>query len=609
MNRIRFVLIPLILLILTACSPAPAAGKQVTPSVTLPSTWTPTATATTNPTFTPTPTASPTPTLTPTPTPITLPVTNGTPVPDLPYEVITVENVYRLRQIARYGYPSLLDEKPYRLTADGKTIVVGTTLGPEFYDARTHEKTGGFEVEFLHSFDLTPDGQYLLTFAGETLTVWTRDGTVGELAEPQKVREFDLEIGDAWELNPVAISPDGALLAVQRKKADWQEIDRMDVYRVQDGSLLDTVRGSGVVFSPDGQYLATVFGPVQLYPVAELGKGWERHLPKTNLPWCSWWERCGIVFSPDGTLAALVFTARVDVYRVAERRLVRQVSGWEADQYHLPQVQFSADGGQMLITTPTVYVGWGKVKAKAQVIAVDIATGEWLSRSERESEVEEGFAYLDGGQVRTFQWVKESGELSEPVDWFHFDLGVDNHGQTRLVYKGSIETEKQKFIPKGYCASWYSRYGSLWAVLCLPCGARQIYHSDLRVVIYDEKSSKTVLIKDGGDPSALSDEILILTGPYEGIKVWSLDGKNHSTYDVEYNDVEYVHFTSAAINGKLAFAGGSEGELVALAVDYGEITKVAVTGSRISGMAFSPDGRFLATSESGGFTRVWAVVP
>ncbi len=154
MIRIRFVLPTLILLLATAglaaCIPAVSEPTaEATPTITPSPTAIPTSTPTTAPT------ASPTPTATATPTPVTLPVTNGTPIPDLPYEVITAENVHRLRQIARYGYPRLLDTNPYRLTADGKTIAVGTTLGPEFYDAQTQQKTGGFEVEFLRDFDLT----------------------------------------------------------------------------------------------------------------------------------------------------------------------------------------------------------------------------------------------------------------------------------------------------------------------------------------------------------------------------------------------------------------------------------------------------------------------
>ncbi len=404
MNRYRFILIPLILLFaaglgFSVLRLSSASGAVPAETVTIQTTATPTRTSMPTATATPTATLEPTATATPTPAPITLPVTNGTPIPDLPYEVITTENVQRLREIARYGYPRLLETNPYRLTADGKTIVVGTTLGLEFYDAQTQEKTGALEVEFLRDYDLTPDGQYLLTFAGEKLTVWTRDGRV--------VRAFDLPIGDAWALNPAALSPDGALLAVQRKKADWQEADKVDVYRVADGSLVDTVRGMGVVFSPDGQYLATVFdGSVRLYPVAELGQGWEKRLPKQTLPWCGDAnERCGLAFSPDGTLAAVVRAARVDVYQVAERKLVRQVSGWEAQgTYYLPQVQVAE--GRLLVTTLPVYDSQGKVQTPAQAIVVDIVSGEWVSKSD----VESGFAYLDGGQVRTFWWQAE-GEM------------------------------------------------------------------------------------------------------------------------------------------------------------------------------------------------------
>ncbi len=81
------------------------------------------------------------------------------------------------------------------------------------------------------------------------------------------------------------------------------------------------------------------------------------------------------------------------------------MSGWEVqDEYTLPSVQLGA--GKMLITTRPIYDGQGKVKSKAQVIAVDVASGEWLSQDE----IEEGFAYLDGEQVRVFVW-KAEGEM------------------------------------------------------------------------------------------------------------------------------------------------------------------------------------------------------
>lgn len=396
------ILFALFLTLLTACAPQVVDNAGLTSTVTLTATAAASATPTPTATFLPTATAtgSPTPTATPTPMLISLPVTNGTPVPDLPYEVITADNVHRLREIARYGYPRLLDETPYRLTADGKTIVVGTTAGIEFYDARTQAKNGGFEVEFLRAFDMSPDGGFILTRAGDTLTVWRQDG--------QKVREFALEAGDAWALNAVAISPDGTLLAVQRPRGQVVEPDRVDVYRVEDGSLVDTVRGMGAQFSPDGKYLATVFdASVRLYPVAELGQGWEKRLPRETLPWCGE-DTCGLVFSPDGTLAAVVRAGRVDVYQVETRKLVRQVSGWEEARYKVPLVSFTKDNQFVLIVTANPDFGWkfGVTNPYANAILVDISSGEWIS----EVPAPEGFVYPSKKEIWLFSW-KPKGEM------------------------------------------------------------------------------------------------------------------------------------------------------------------------------------------------------
>jgi len=205
----------------------------------------------------------------------------------------------------------------------------------------------------------------------------------------------------------VALSPDGALLTVQRKRADWQEQDKVDVYRVSDGALLDTVRGNGALFSPDGKYLATFFGgSVYLYPVAELGEGWEKRLPKQTLPWCALTEEgnCELVFSPDGSLAALIRAGRVEVYRVEERGLVHQLSGWEVqDAYSLPSVQFSRDGSRVLIVTAPLYDAQYNVKQPSRAMLVDVASGEWLSKQD----VPEGFVYTDGEAIRAFRWQAE----------------------------------------------------------------------------------------------------------------------------------------------------------------------------------------------------------
>lgn len=613
-------------------------------------TRTPAPTATAAPTAIPTATVEPTATPTPTQTLISLPVTNGTPVPDLPYEVITAENVHRLREIARYGYPRLLDENPYRLTADGKTIVVGTTAGIEFYDALTQAKNGGFEVDFLRAFDVSPDGRFILTLAGETMTVWTAEG--------EKVREFALEAGDAWALNAAALSPDGSLLAVQRKKMDWQEPDKLDVYRVEDGTLVDTVRGTGAQFSPDGKYLATLFdASVRMYPAEELGEGWEKRLPRQTLPWCGITEgRCELTFSPDGTLAAVVRAGRVDVYQVETRKLVRQVSGWEVqDTYTLPSVQFTPQGGQLLITTQPLYDSRGNVRKKAKTILVDVASGEWVINAD----APEGFAYPDGQTVRGFRWQAE-GEMPSAVEWLHPTIMVSNDGLTCLyvtdwwrlgwgkdaisyncenekcssIYGGWDEVifyggQKQyKFSREGNkgfifaddkkiavpVSDWVfgyvinSRY-LLWSVSYSQSGGESI--------VFDLQEGRSVLKTDYIHPDNffVKDNLLFMS---------DLSGTNLIVFDLEkqkrlstsekkqipqIEKIPNVLFFPVISRDGLLFRPFFDEKRSTLCVVSENECNPVLPFVEIATANFSPNGQFFATYGNDGFIRVWAVVP
>jgi WD40 repeat protein len=660
MKRFVFPLL-IFVLALAACTAAPQETAIQNTAA-----WTATAAATM--TATPETTATPTSAPTATPTSLVLPVTNGTPIPALPYEVITAENIQRLREIARYGYPRLLGEDslsfytnvpviPYRLTADGETLVVGTTLGLEFYDAQAQEKTGGFEVEFLESFDMTRDGGYLLTSAGGTLTVWTRDG--------QKVREFDLPVGDAWELNPVAISPDGALLAVQRVNADWQEADKVDVYRVADGSLVDTVRGNGVVFSAD--FLATVFdGSVRLYPVAELGQGWETRLPKQTLPWRGATEdvSCGLAFSPDGTLAAIIRPSRVDVYLVSDRRLVRQVSGWETqDKYTLPMVQFA--GGQMLITTPALHDKQGNVRVKSQAIVVDIASGEWVSKSE----IEGGLAYLEGEQVRLFPWagmnmtrllgIKNNGQLvvesekCQVVDssltcyWLSKDGQewrlVSEQGETVLQFKSLGENRLAVWVFPGYIV-----VNHVFGVGAFETGSVHIYDTGnatgnatvktkgvvgfanatpsgkVAVLTYDDT---LVVVEQGQKPKffqvsktligGMNDDVLVTLnygGAGDKFIFWSAaDLSKTGEWSAEfYFPADGNNWASLSPDGRLfLFSTGTAQDGIGVIPLQSDptLTYLLWEAGAIKGVSFSPDGRLLATYGDDNFIHVWAVIP
>lgn len=638
------ILFALFLILLTACAP------QVADAAVPTSTATPTASATVTPTATPTATAtaSPTPTPTATPTVISLPVRNGTPVPDLPYEVITAENILRLREVARYGYPRLLEGHPYRLTADGRTIVVGTTAGIEFYDAGTQRKTGSFEVDFLRSFDVTPDGRFVLTLAGENLTIFTAEG--------KKVREFNVETGGAMALNAVALSPDGSLLAVQRPRGQMVVADRVDVYRVSDGSLLDTVRGTRAVFSPDGKYLATAFdGSIRLYPAGELGQDWEKRLPKQSLPWCGGGDTCGLTFSPDGTLAAVVSKARVDVYQVETRRLVRQVSGWSGD--NLPSVLFSPDGGQVMIKIMPIWQGM-KIRTPARVIVVEINSGQWLVNED----APEGFVWFDGEKARAFKW-KAEGEMPPPIiEWLHPTVWVEDDGKVHLyvtdwwnlgweenaityncenekcnlIYGGWNEVifydgQKQyKFCreankDKGFIfaddkkivvpvSDWVfgyvinSRY-VLWSVAYSQSGGESM--------VFDLQEGKSVLKTSYIHPDNffVKDHLLFMSD-FSGthLVVFDLEKQNQlsTSEKKQIPQIEkYPNVQSFPVisRGGLLFRPFFDGKKSTLCVVSENECNPMLPSVEIATANFSPNGRFFATFGTDGFIRVWAVVP
>jgi hypothetical protein len=83
-----------------------------------------------------------------------------------------------------------------------------------------------------------------------------------------------------------------------------------------------------------------------------------------------------------------------------------------------------------VITTPALYDGQGNVRVKAQAILVDIASGEWVSKNE----VEEGFAYWDGEQMRAFRWQAE-GEMPQMYQ-YKITAGFDKAGHLNLYTYG-----------------------------------------------------------------------------------------------------------------------------------------------------------------------------
>jgi hypothetical protein len=449
---------------------------------------------------------------------------------------------------------------------------------------------------------------------------------------------------------------------------DWQEPDKLDVYRVEDGTLVDTVRGTGAQFSPDGKYLATVFdASVRLYPVAELGQGWEKRLPKQSLPWCGE-DTCGLVFSPDGTLAAVVRAGRVDVYQVETRKLVRQVSGWEVqDRYTLPQVQFAPAGEQVLIV----------VKAKA--ILVDIASGKWLM----DEDAPDGFLWFDDEKMREFSWKTEGEIEGEIGELFSVEddgtvryrpkecVAVDEHLNcyTLLQSENGWQLLKNKEVavefrvPAGYAIgswldngvtilndfaviSWFMQVKSEYpprgfAVFDLKNG-KQVFSSPGTIAMfsvshefvsvgYVQDNLYHVLLGNKGAFKKLSysdyyfhtldreGQRLFLFGMFKGLVV---NLSNNTTSRVELPLGGYGRGSQAIVSERANLIVDNlywwripgirfldlNNLLNAGKSDPVYVLPLLDGGYPFSSFMFSPNGRFFAT-QADGFIRIWAVVP
>jgi hypothetical protein len=135
-----------------------------------------------------------------------------------------------------------------------------------------------------------------------------------------------------------------------------------------------------------------------------------------------------------------------------------------------------------VITTPALYDGQGNVRVKAQAILVDIASGEWVSKNE----VEEGFPYLDGEQVRTFTW-KAEGEMPEFYN-YPITVKIENN---RLVLQKFIE-----YRVKGRCVQEVCEIIPFESINDIP--------------VYDENLNEYILRFSGGWSLVQGDEYVRL---------------------------------------------------------------------------------------------------
>ncbi len=307
-------LVSLAALAVPGCSSGDVAGPPVLPGAS------PTETATATPAASPTPTATP-----------SLPVLMGTPVP-MPAEPITPDNVDRLQQLAVWGRGGA---KQMTYSPDGRFLAVGSTAGLWLHDAKTLD---------LLRFRLTNAPVEIMTFLPDNETIMAQAGG-------NTILRWNATNGEDWgswevgarELKSVAFGPDGKTLA------SALEDGQIGIWEIESGRLLRTMAGDpddltkSLAYSPDGALLASnTFDCVVKIWDAQTGNLWQS-MQGEKCDSISPYLESNVVFSPDGQLLASVWDTKVLVWKASTGKLLRTLDGpaW------LWGLSFSPDGKQL----------------------------------------------------------------------------------------------------------------------------------------------------------------------------------------------------------------------------------------------------------------------
>lgn len=633
--------------------------EGVSPTSTQAPMTTQTITETAQPTWTPTMTSAsvqiktvdqrPRPSATAT---VELPVVLGTPFPT-PATPITIENVTNLRELAVFGSPVTYEAA---LSADGKWFFLARSNGIEIYDPGTNRQMTRLDLivrDEPSSSDLavSVDGSMVLGVTRADIQVWDANGGRMIWQNPQSLSPY----------GSIALSPDSHLAAI----ADCVALDQctFQVFRLADGTVVFSGKGTRPLFSPDGRWFAAdVERSLWIWDIASWSK--VQHI------WLENPAETTRTFSPDGELLAVGRSDKVEIWRIAGRKLIRAIDGFTPLEYAGLPVSFSTDSTHIAVQDGI-----------RQWQVFEIATGMNLPVIELP---ESSIAYWDNEQLKgypipaapnyfppwnakAFRFVDRDSALAFPY-FQPMDDGTVSSEVCRLSLAGEmacVPTEKSLAdIDLETLSSHVGGSRPIEVVSVLQDGAYLIYDASLKVgakaglwdrqheraktwnrlltqwstpkdenrvavalrdngvyhvEVFDLVSWKSIYRKDFKtfwlvlDLSLDGNQLVVVesAGDVDQLQVVDLDtGKLTNTIDIPKPDDGDVFVSAVEF--------GSAGDILALAYSDGKVEVYDPEGKLLYDwqahqgeivLAFSQDGRLLATSSRDGLIKIWGVAP